>query len=161
MLIGAAGTDGSFVPEGGMGNSLVFSIDVQQAEASVPADLERELEKIKASEGGCGAIDRLAIGSITGAVYAMDQRAVLAAVAGDTRREALRMLHHPPTQPCAAGDALAAERGDSRLGRSHPAPAPAVGRRGARALGGRRWRGGGRRWRVGGRRRRGGRRGGR
>ena len=83
MLIGAAGTDGSFVPEGGMGNNLVFSIDVQQAEASVPADLERELKKIKASEGGCGAIDRLAIGSISGALYAMDQRAVLAAVAGD------------------------------------------------------------------------------
>ena len=83
MLIGAAGTDGRFVPENGMGNNLIFSIDVQQAEASVPADLERELKKIKASEGGCGAIDRLAIGSISGAIYAMDQRAVLAAAAGD------------------------------------------------------------------------------
>ena len=83
MLIGAAGTDGRFVPEKGMGDNLIFSIDVQQAEASVPADLERELKKIKASEGGCGAIDRLAIGSISGAIYAMDQRAVLAAVAGD------------------------------------------------------------------------------
>ena len=63
--------------------NLAFSIDVQQAEASVPADLERELKKIKASKGGCGALDRLAIGSISGAKYAMHQGALLKAVSGD------------------------------------------------------------------------------
>ena len=40
MLIGAADADGRFVPESGMGNNLILSIDVQQAEASVPADRE-------------------------------------------------------------------------------------------------------------------------
>ena len=83
MLIGAAGDDGCFVPERGMLNNLADSIDVEQAEASVPADRERELKKIEASDGGFGAINRLAIGALGGAFYAMDERAVLAAVAGD------------------------------------------------------------------------------
>ena len=42
-------------------------------QASVPADREREIKKIKASEGGFGALNRLAIGAISGALYAMDQ----------------------------------------------------------------------------------------
>jgi hypothetical protein len=83
MLIGAAGADGSFVSEGGMGNNLVASMDVRLAEASVPADKERILKEIEASEGGYGALNRMGIGSISGALYAMDQRALLKAVAGD------------------------------------------------------------------------------
>ena len=84
MLIGAAGADGSFVSQKGMVNNLCFSMDVQQAEASVPADKERILKEIEASEGGYGALNRMGIGAISGAVYAMDQRALLKAVAGDT-----------------------------------------------------------------------------
>ena len=49
MLIGAAGDDGRFVPNTGMINNLSFSIDVRQAEASVPADKERILAEIEAS----------------------------------------------------------------------------------------------------------------
>ena len=83
MLIGAAGDDGRFVPNKGMVNNLAWSIDVRQADASVPADKERILAEIEANEGGFGAIDRLAIGAISGAAHAMDQPAVLAAVGGD------------------------------------------------------------------------------
>ena len=59
MLIGGAGPNGSFVPNSIMIDNLAFSIDVQQAEASDPADRERILEQIAAREGGPGAIDRL------------------------------------------------------------------------------------------------------
>ena len=83
MLIGAAGADGAFVSESGMANNLASSIDVRLAEASVPADKKRILKEIEASEGGYGALNRMGIGSISGALYAMDQRALLKAVAGD------------------------------------------------------------------------------
>ena len=83
MLIGAAGADGSFVSDWGMGNNLAFSIDVRLAEASVPADKERILKEIEDSDGGYGALNRMADGAISGALYAMDQRALLKAVAGD------------------------------------------------------------------------------
>ena len=73
MLIGAAGDNGRFVPNKGMVNNLVFSIDVRQAEASVPADKERILAEIEASEGGFGAVDRLAIGAATGAEFHWDR----------------------------------------------------------------------------------------
>ena len=74
----AAGDDG-FVPETGMVNNLAFSIDVSQAEASVPADRERILTRIR--EGvGYGAIDRLAIGAIGCAFFAVKERAVARAV---------------------------------------------------------------------------------
>ena len=54
------------------------------AEASVPADKKRILQEIEASEGGYGALNRMGIGSISGAIYAMHQGALLKAVAGDT-----------------------------------------------------------------------------
>ena len=53
------------------------------AEASVPADKERILKEIEASDGGYGALNRMGIGAISGALYAMHQRALLKAVAGD------------------------------------------------------------------------------
>ena len=81
LLIGEKQGD-KFVPNLATLNTLVASIDVAKAGASVEADREREMKKIK--EGvGVDALNRLVVGAMAGCAYAVDQPAVLAMAFGD------------------------------------------------------------------------------
>ena len=82
LLVGGCDETGSFVPNAGMLSNLRFSMDVQQASASVYADRKRILKQI--SDGiGFAAVNRFAVGAIVGANFSMDQPAVLKAVFGN------------------------------------------------------------------------------
>jgi hypothetical protein len=103
-IVGAKRTEGRaeipgsngriFLPDGALLTVLEMLVDVQQADATNPADKAWILAEVEAMEGGSAAMNRLVQGAIHGAAQCMDLPAVQAAACGEMDALQLDKMDH-------------------------------------------------------------------